>query len=218
MKIQKRPRPTQKTPLRSRYVGPLERQVGAILDRSDLQFFGRCLIKYIREEAKKDAAKTGQVPTSDEFYKSFSYQVKDNTIEVSSSWPWIDLVVFGTNGPYKMTWLTQQAHKEGGGKDAAKPNPKEAKAAPFKPRGTYKPPSIRQVVERKKAASVLKVPLRTRTGEIVIRTAPLTFDKAWVHPGIAKHNFINRAFERARKDCVSRFMEKNIGKILDGVL
>jgi len=152
----------------------LERQVGAVLDKSDLQFFGRCLLKYIREEAKKDAAKTHQVPTTEDFYKSFTYQVKDNTIEVSSSWPWIDLIVFGTNGPYKMKWLTQ-------------------------------------------AQGVYKVPLRGKQGELIIRSTPLTTDKAWIHPGIAKHNFIERAFRRARKDCVDRFMDKNIGKIMGNV-
>jgi hypothetical protein len=146
-----------------------------VLDKSDLQFFGRCLIKYIKEEAAKDAAKTHQVPVTEEFYKSFTYQVKDNTIEVSSSWPWIDLITFGTSGPYPMKWLTQ-------------------------------------------AKGVYKVPLRGEHGELLIRSTPLTTDKAWIHPGISRHTFIERAFRRAREDCVSKFLSKNIGKIMGGVL
>ena len=162
-------------PMRSRYVSPLERQVGATLDKTDLQFFGRCLLKYIREEAKKDAAKTGQVPTTKEFYDSFSYKIKESSIEVSSTWPWIELITSGTDGPYPMKWLTQA-------------------------RGVY------------------KVPLRGRDGSILIRSTPLTTDKAWIHPGIAKHTFIQRAFRRALKDCISQFLSKKAGKILDGLL
>jgi hypothetical protein len=101
--------------------------------------------------------------------------VKDNTVEVSSSWPWIDLITYGTQGPYRMTWLTQ-------------------------------------------AQGVHKVPLRGKHGELVIRSTPLTTDKAWIHPGIARHTFIERAFRRAKKDCVTRFLTKNLGKIFDGTL
>lgn len=162
-------------PVKKRYISPLERRVGAVLTTKDLQFFGRCLLKYIRSEAKKDAAKTGQVPITEEFFKSFSYVVKDNTIDVTCSWPWIRLIREGTNGPYRMKWLTQQ---EG----------------------------------------VFRVPLRGENGQVIIRTAPLTTDKAWIHPGIAKHTFIERAFRRAQKDCLSQFIAKNVGKILDGTL
>lgn len=170
--------PQKKAPkqkLRARYVSPLERRVGAVLQKKDLQFFGRCLIKYIRQEAKKDAAKTGQVPTTNEFFESFSYTVKDNSIEVSSSWPWIELITKGTDGPYRMKWLTQ-------------------------------------------AQGVYKVPLRAKDGTIVIRSTPLTTDKAWIHPGIAEHTFIQRAFRRALKDCVTSFLEKKIGQILNEAL
>lgn len=133
------------------------------------------MVKYIREEAKKDAAKTGQVPTSKEFLESFSYQVKDNTIEVSSSWPWIDLVIHGTDGPYRMKWLTQD-------------------------KGVY------------------KVPLRGKHGEVLIRSTPITTDKAWIHPGIARHTFVERAFRRAQRDCMDSFLSKNISRIMNTVM
>lgn len=158
-------------PLRKRYISPLEKQVGAVLGKKDLQFFGRCLLRYIREEAKKDAAKTGQVPISEEFFKSFSYQVRDSSITIVCSWPWIRLIQEGTNGPYRMKWLTQ-------------------------------------------AQGVYRVPLRGDNGEVIIRTAPLTTDKAWIHPGIARHTFVERAFRRAQKDCLSQFLSQKVGKIL----
>lgn len=174
-----KPKPSvvEKSPpvVRKRYISPLEKQVGAVLDKSDLDFFGKCLLRFIREEAKKDAAKTHQVPTTSKFYESFTYQVKENTIEVSSSWPWIDLIIQGTDGPYKMKWLTQ-------------------------------------------AKGVFKVPMRDKSGMMVIRSTPLTTDKAWIHPGIARHTFIERAFRRARKACVERFLSKNISKILGNTI
>lgn len=162
-------------PIRKRYISPLERKVGAVLTKSDLQFFGRCLLKYIKQEAKKDAAKTGQVPVSEAFFKSFSYQIKENTIDVICTWPWIRLIQEGTHGPYKMKWLTQ-------------------------------------------AQGVYRVPLRGKDGKVVIRTAPLTTDKAWIHPGIAKHTFIERAFRRAKKDCLDQFLDRTINKILDATM
>ena len=41
------------------------------------------------------------------------------------------------------------------------------------------------------------VPLMQRDGSMVFRTVPLTIGKAWIHPKIAAHTFINRAFDRA---------------------
>lgn len=165
----------RKTPIRRRYISPLERQVGAVLDKNDLNFFGRCILKYIRQEALKDHAKTGQVPNSKDFLGSFSYQIKGNSIEVFSSWPWIDLIRCGTDGPYAMTWLT-------------------------------------------KAQGVAKVPLRGKNGEILIRNTPLTTDKAWIHPGIARHTFVERAFRRAKKDCFDQFLSRKVGDILNATM
>jgi hypothetical protein len=161
--------------IRRRYISPLEKQYGAVLNKDELAFFGRCIIKYIRQEALKDHAKTGQVPNSKDFLGSFSFQIKGNSIEVVSSWPWIDLVRFGTNGPYAMKWLTR-------------------------------------------AQGVPKVPLRGKHGEILIRNTPLTTDKAWIHPGIARHTFVERAFRRAKKDCFDKFLQRQIGNILNETL
>jgi hypothetical protein len=136
-----------------------------------LDHFGRILIRYIVEEAKKDAAKSSAIPDSRDFYTSFQYRVVGNSVEVSSSWPWLDLIVEGTDGPYPMKWLTR-------------------------------------------AQGVKKVPLRAKDGSLVIRSTPLTTDKAWIHPGIARHTFIQRAFDRARGDFARRVIGENLHTIL----
>lgn len=47
----------------------------------------------------------------------------------------------------------------------------------------------------------LVVPMQDKkTGELVYRTAPLHLTDAWVHPGIAKHNFLVRTITRFREE------------------
>lgn len=68
-------------------------------------------------EARKDLAKQGGrrtpegdpegIPASEKFFKSFRYEVKGNTVEIYSDWPWIDQILEGRR-PYPMEWLTQQ--------------------------------------------------------------------------------------------------------------
>ena len=48
----------------------------------------------------------------------------------------------------------------------------------------------------------LVVPLRTDDGMVVFRTAPLTFQDAWVHPGIAKFTFMQRGIRKGRLGCI----------------
>lgn len=59
------------------------------------------------------------------------------------------------------------------------------------------------------------VPLAQRDGSIHFRTAPLTVGEAWIHPKIAKHTFINRAYERALQDQFSEVIGKSLTKTLD---
>ncbi len=132
-------------------------------DRRDLMVFGKAWVKYIKEEAHKDAAKSTFIPRDQDFYSSFSYKVEDDMVVIYSNWEWLGIIVEGTKGPYKMAWLTQEK-------------------------------------------GVNKVPLRNRDGSISIRTAPLTTATAWIHPKIAKHSFIQRAFRRAKQECVKNFI------------
>jgi hypothetical protein len=43
------------------------------------------------------------------------------------------------------------------------------------------------------------VPLKGDNGEVIFRMAPLTTADAWIHPGIAKHDFLDRVFDRSRR-------------------
>ena len=61
-----------------------------------------------------------------------------------------------------------------------------------------------------------KIPLRSKDGTMVVRSTPLTTDKAWIHPGIAKHTFIQRAFDRAKGEFARRVLDKNMSRILKG--
>lgn len=148
---------------------PPEREIH--FGKSDLDKFGRSLIRYIIEEAKNDAAKSTNIPDDRDFYTSFSYRIVGNAVVVESTWPWLELIVEGTDGPYPMKWLTAQQ-------------------------------------------GVTKVPIRKKDGSVVIRSTPLTTDKAWIHPGIAKHTFIQRAFQRAQDEFVRSVLDHNMDTIL----
>lgn len=140
--------------------------------RKRLDDFGRTLLRYIAEEAKKDAALSSSVPSDPDFYTSFTYQIVGDSVVVSSTWPWLERLVEGTKGPYPMKWLTAQA-------------------------------------------GVKKVPIRDKNGNLVIRSTPLTTDKAWIHPGIAEHTFIQRAFDRAQDEFVRHVLEDHMDVVLD---
>jgi len=43
------------------------------------------------------------------------------------------------------------------------------------------------------------IPLLQGNGEVIFRMAPLSTGKLWVHPGIAKHTFIERGVRKARE-------------------
>ena len=129
------------------------------------------LVRFVVEEAKKDAAKSSYIPRDKSFYESFSYRVVNNGVEVSSNWPWIDIIISGTKSPYPMKWLT-------------------------------------------KAQGVDKVPLVGKDGQIIIRSTPLTTDKAWIHPKIAEHTFIRRAFDRARVEFAKNILSRKSGEML----
>jgi len=47
---------------------------------------------------------------------------------------------------------------------------------------------------------VYKVPFPQRDGTVLIRTAPLKMADAWIHPGFARHTFLERGVRRARKE------------------
>lgn len=89
---------------------------GVQLPVTTLNVIGRTIVKEIRREILKDIAKsksiagTANLPDTPQFYDSFSYRVSPTgkSIEIRTTWPWMNVVMEGTDGPFKMEWLTQQ--------------------------------------------------------------------------------------------------------------
>jgi hypothetical protein len=81
-----------------------------------MEKLGGFLLGAILLEARKDFAKQGGrptpegvpegIPASEKFFQSFSYKVDGNTIEIHSTWPWIEQITEGRKS-YPMEWLTQ---------------------------------------------------------------------------------------------------------------
>lgn len=87
------------------------------VDDEFLKKIGEILVESIVFEAGKDFAKQGSRPTPRgdpegiprtlRFFDSFHYRVKNNSVEIYSTWPWIDQIIKGRS-PYPMEWLTKQ--------------------------------------------------------------------------------------------------------------
>ena len=52
------------------------------------------------------------------------------------------------------------------------------------------------------------VPMVQRDGSIAFRNTPLTIGKAWIHPKIAKHTFMNCAYDRALAETAEAIVVK----------
>lgn len=48
------------------------------------------------------------------------------------------------------------------------------------------------------------IPLKTKTGKVIFRQAPLVGNRGWVHPAISKYNFIDRGIEVGEKRAIRR--------------
>lgn len=150
------------------YGKPWSRMVsgGIDLDEKVLRRLGQVLVDSVVAEARVDFAKQGRaphvpgkpegLPRTEAFFESFSYRLSGkSTIEVLSSWPYIDQVTEGRD-PYPMTWLTR-------------------------------------------ANGVNVVPILKGAGVVIYRTAPLKLQDAWIHPGFARHTFIQRGIRKGRE-------------------
>ena len=107
-----------------------------------LEDFGNACLYYIIQEAKADLAKQGNKPTpkgkpegipdDPKFFESFGFDIlPDNTIEIYSTWEWIDQIMEGRRA-YPMKWLTKP----------------EVKRVPF---GKKKTPVIRSTPDSREA-------------------------------------------------------------------
>lgn len=58
------------------------------IPRKDLEFFAKKLIKYMMEEALKDAQKSNKIPKKGDFYKSISYVLTQDGVVITCDWDW----------------------------------------------------------------------------------------------------------------------------------
>ena len=87
-----------------------------VLDARVMRRLGQTMVDAVVSEARVDLAKQGRVvgkamaegiPHSEAFFRSFGYRLSGrSTIEVTSTWPFIDELLSGRD-PYPMTWLTR---------------------------------------------------------------------------------------------------------------
>ena len=92
------------------------------VDDAFLKKVGEMFLEAIILEAGRDFAKQGNSPTprgqpegipkSLRFFDSFSYEIVRNTVEIHSSWPWIDQIIQGRR-PYEMDWLRRDSSARG---------------------------------------------------------------------------------------------------------
>lgn len=150
------------------YGKPWSRMVseGISLDAKMLHRLGRVLVESVVEEARVDFAKQGRapkppgkpegIPNTEDFFKSFHHRLTGtSTIEILSTWPYIDQVIEGRD-PYPMPWLTR-------------------------------------------SRGVDVVPILKGDGVVIYRTAPLKIQDAWIHPGFARHTFLQRGIKKGRE-------------------
>lgn len=63
---------------------------------------------------------------------------------------------------------------------------------------------------------VYKVPIVTQDGTVIIRTAPLRTPDAWIHPGFARHTFLERGVRKGRERMAEILVEEAINMLMQG--
>tara|TARA_B100000212_G_scaffold301684_1_gene247586 strand:- start:9 stop:581 length:573 start_codon:yes stop_codon:yes gene_type:complete len=175
--------------LRGAYGKPLGNNLDIVIEKEDLLSFGELCVKYIEEEARAAAQYSKALPKDEKFFKSFRYVLKgSSTIKIVSDWPWI--------GIYQ---------------DLQKKDMDLDKDAAF---GKPRPFRLSALTQQ---SGVDKVPMVDKqTGEVIVRTTPLKVADAWIHPGIARHTFINKGLKRARDEFTKGLLERKLAECLGG--
>ena len=191
--------------IRGLYGGARLERMQVELTREHLNQFGECFVKLVAKEAKVDFAKRGwsgrAYDRSPVLWESFSFRISgERTIEILSTFPRIAMLTADGLPRHKMEWLTQEA-KDKHPMDydlTDEERRRHMKKSGRVSRGNRMP---------------LVVPIE-EGGTVVFRVAPLQLANAWVHPGIARFTFIQRAARKAAKECAGIFGQAVIDHIL----
>ena len=179
--------------VRGTYGKPWSRMANIPVTSKMLHTIGKCMAKVFAEEAVKDFQKRGwsqKDPSGGGGLKdSFGYKLKGrSTVEITCTFYGVAELANEDIPAHPMPWLTQHA------KDAHPAKYKLSQAerdAKMKKGGRVSQGTRRPLV----------VPIQTGGG-VIFRTAPLKFTNAWVHPGIAKFTFTQRAVRRSKEECM----------------
>ncbi len=176
------------------YAGPVAKVLDIPVTKGLLEKLGKCMVAAYVKEAKKDFAKRGWSGEARDgsapIWDSFSYRIRgDRTIEVLSTFPDIEVLTTQDIPSRRMTWLTQE------GKNM-KPS-----QYPVTPREKKLGMKLGGRVSQNKRMPLV-VPMKDKSGTVVFRTAPLKMQDAWVHPGIARFTFMERAVRTGKAGCV----------------
>lgn len=179
--------------VRGTYLKPWSKIVREPLSERATELIGKTLVQNFAQEARRDFAlrkwsvrdPMGGPP----IHKSFSYRVRGNNIEVLSSYYGLAELLDGIP-PRRLTWLTQEAH----GTETS--NPRRPSDLSGFMRGVAKKASFSSGAAKK---GPLIVPLRGDNNRVIFRAAPTNIADAWVHPGIKKFTFGDRAVRYARR-------------------
>lgn len=167
--------------IRGVYAKPWSDRLDVKVTPDLLHKMGRAIVKRLSEESRKDFAKRGWVGRDPmggpDVWDSFSYRIHESSVEILSTFYGMAELTTGDIPSRRMVWLTQQ----GAGKVSSV-------SAGGKPK-------------YKLGQRPLVVPIKEKSGEVVFRTAPLQLKDAWIHPGIAKYTFVQRAINKAKEDC-----------------
>ena len=194
-------------PARKVYGKPWSKLSGIELSNESLVFLRDFLVQTLADEARKDFAKrgwSGDDPTKGPpIWDSFSYNISGKSLEILSSFYGMAEMASGDIPERKMVWLSQEA------KDL---HPRDYKLSKTEKRFRMK--ASGKVSQGKRMPLV--VPLKQKSGTVVFRMAPLKMADAWVHPGIARFTFIQRAIKKGRKKCAELLGGELLKALVEG--
>jgi len=176
--------------LRGVYGKPLARKLETTVTNDLIIKMGDIFVKHLKAESKKEFAKrgwSGRDPKGGpKIWDSFSVKTHPSSIIVESTFYGMRELTTTGIPERKMTWLTQEGQHK---------NLTDTSFIGLGKAGVRKAPS------RKHGKAKLIVPIKDDKGYVVFRTAPLKIKDAWIHPGIAKFTFVQRALKKAHEEC-----------------
>jgi len=182
---------------------------GIPISQRILHKLGACLVKAVSKEAKAYFAKrgwTGEDPMQGPpIWDSFSYRIRGkSTVEILSTFYGLaEMTAPGGIPNRRMEWLTQQRKEQ------------------FPSRYNLTEGERRRGMKRggrisKGERLPLIVPIKTDAGTVILRTAPLKISEAWIHPGIARFTFMEKAIKKGREQCAAILGEELIKHLSEG--